>query len=257
MLDGGSGSDTASYAAMQAGVSVNLAKGAATGAGLSHSLVSMENATGGAGDDVLRGDRGANTLDGGAGDDVLKGSGGDDVFVISQGNDTLNGGGGSDTIYFDVGAAVLPIAHYSYYGYDWGVSANIYVEGDWSFTIDLRNGSVVHQIGEGGSASLKSIENVRIVNGFGADRVIGTDGDNEIWVGRGNNYVEAGGGDDAIYGGGWGDTEIEAIAGLEHDEGHLILGDWQSDNEVLRGGAGDDIIYGSGKCPVVAATIPC
>ena len=105
----------------------------------------------------------------------------------------------------------------------------------------------MHQIGEGGSASLKSIENVRIVNGFGADRVIGTDGDNEIWVGRGNNYVEAGGGDDAIYGGGWGDTEIEAIAGLEHDEGHLILGDWQSDNEVLRGGAGDDIIYGSGK----------
>lgn len=245
-IDGGSGSDTVSYASMKTGISVNLAKGTATGPQVSHSINSVENATGGSGDDVLRGDRGSNTLDGGAGDDVLVGSGGDDVFVISEGNDSVKGGGGSDTLFFDIGTAALPNATFSYSEHARENSGSVSVTGDWSFTIDLRNGSVVHQIGEGGSASLKSIENVRLVNGFDADRVIGTDGDNEIWVGGGDNYVSAGAGDDTIYGGGWGDTEIEAIAGYWDDQGFFVLQPWQSGNEVLRGGAGDDVIYGSG-----------
>ncbi|WP_052710384.1 beta strand repeat-containing protein [Azospirillum thiophilum] len=91
-LDGGSGSDTASYAASAAAVAVDLASGSGTmGDATGDVLLSIENLTGGSGNDTLRGDGGANRLDGGAGNDVLEGRGG---------NDTLVGGSGSDTAVY-------------------------------------------------------------------------------------------------------------------------------------------------------------
>jgi Ca2+-binding RTX toxin-like protein len=131
-LDLGDGNDTLSYdptgpAITTAGVTVDLSAGFASGFG---SVVGVENATGGSGDDLFIGDAGNNTFVGGAGRDtyslanttagatITSGSAtsaeaGTDTlsqiedYIGSQGNDTilLNGGanlidgqGGDDTL---------------------------------------------------------------------------------------------------------------------------------------------------------------
>ena len=92
VLDGGDGVDTLSYAGSDAGVTVDLASGAAAGGHAAGDVISgFENLTGSAFADTLTGDGGANTLSGGAGDDLLTGGGGDDVIA---------GGAGSDTAVF-------------------------------------------------------------------------------------------------------------------------------------------------------------
>ncbi|WP_164886837.1 beta strand repeat-containing protein [Piscinibacter defluvii] len=101
VLDGSGGTDTVSYAAMTGSVTVNLATGLATGAGGSDSLISIENAVGGAGDDALSGNVGANVLTGGAGADTLAGAGGADLFVFNSlaGADTVTDlASGSDRV---------------------------------------------------------------------------------------------------------------------------------------------------------------
>lgn len=69
--------------------------------------VTIENATGGSGDDVLLGNSADNTLTGGdgndnlfgrTGNDTLNGDGGHDVLNGDEGNDTLNGGVGNDVL---------------------------------------------------------------------------------------------------------------------------------------------------------------
>ncbi|MEX0758850.1 MAG: hypothetical protein WD100_04660, partial [Tistlia sp.] len=68
LLDGGEGNDTVSYARSDAGVTVDLLAGAASGGDAEgDTLVSIENVIGSAHDDVLTGDGGDNLLDGGAG----------------------------------------------------------------------------------------------------------------------------------------------------------------------------------------------
>ncbi len=59
----------------------------------------IENAVGGAGDDVLIGNAAANRLLGGAGDDRLLGGAGNDVLYGGAGFDRLWGGAGNDTLH--------------------------------------------------------------------------------------------------------------------------------------------------------------
>lgn len=94
IINGGAGSDWVRYDkdyifSGVLGVTVNLAAGTATdGFGDTDTLISIENASGSAANDVLTGDGGANILLGQYGDDTLAGGGG---------NDTLNGGADNDT----------------------------------------------------------------------------------------------------------------------------------------------------------------
>jgi Ca2+-binding RTX toxin-like protein/subtilisin-like proprotein convertase family protein len=92
-LTGGDGSDTASYAGTSGDVTVTLETTRAqnTGAAGRDTLRSIENLTGGDGDDTLTGNSDANILSGGAGDDTLLGGGGGDTFVFKSGD-------GDDTI---------------------------------------------------------------------------------------------------------------------------------------------------------------
>jgi Ca2+-binding RTX toxin-like protein len=57
----------------------------------------IEGVTGGAGGDILIGDRSAETLVGGNGNDFLFGQGGNDTLLGLLGDDLLSGGGGNDT----------------------------------------------------------------------------------------------------------------------------------------------------------------
>src|SRR5262249_6616736 len=88
-LDGGNGPDTASYADATAGVTVDLAITGPqnTGEGFD-TLISIENLTGSAFGDTLKGTSGNNILNGGAGDDMLLGGGGRDFFDGRAGHGT-------------------------------------------------------------------------------------------------------------------------------------------------------------------------
>lgn len=74
----------------------------------------IENASGGTGNDFLRGNGAANTLNGGAGNDTLIGLAGDDTLIGGFGNDTLSGGDGSDVFVFNtMPSAVDTVSDYT------------------------------------------------------------------------------------------------------------------------------------------------
>jgi Ca2+-binding RTX toxin-like protein len=92
LLGGTGGHDRVSYADHTAGVTVRIGGMAAGGAPGEGDVIGadVEDAQGGAGDDLLIGTDAADTLDGGGGKDRLEGLGGDDHLS--------GGGGGADTV---------------------------------------------------------------------------------------------------------------------------------------------------------------
>jgi Ca2+-binding RTX toxin-like protein len=163
VLDGGDGADTASYAEASAGVTVDLALAGPqnTGEGVD-TLISIENLTGSAFADTLKGTSGDNALTGGAGDDTL---------VSLGGNDILDGGDGLDTV--------------SYAGVATGVRVDLSVTGS--------------QFIGSGSQRLISIENV--TGSAFADTLIGNGGANALSGGGGNDRLTGGLGRDTLTGG--------------------------------------------------------
>jgi Ca2+-binding RTX toxin-like protein len=98
-LFGGAGSDTASYLFATDGVTADLENAASNvGEAEGDTFNSIENLSGSADDDSLRGDDDANRISGGAGDDDLFGRGGDDVLLGDAGNDTILGSDGADVL---------------------------------------------------------------------------------------------------------------------------------------------------------------
>jgi Ca2+-binding RTX toxin-like protein len=98
VLDGGGGTDTASYSTAAAGVIVNLGLAAAqntVGAGLD-TLLNIENLTGSSFADTLTGNGVNNVLSGLVGNDRLLGGNGNDTLLGGVGNDRLDGGTGND-----------------------------------------------------------------------------------------------------------------------------------------------------------------
>ena len=74
-------------------------------------LIDMDGAVGGAGADVLIGNRYGNALYGGTGNDAIRGGGGDDYVDGERGVDRLSGGSGDDEIAAgdgSYGGAVMP-----------------------------------------------------------------------------------------------------------------------------------------------------
>jgi len=89
--DGGEGDDALRFDGASFPVTVDLAAGDghAESAGWSFTVAGLETVIGGAGDDRLLGDGGANRLAGGGGDDVIDGRGGPDRLAGDAGDDTL------------------------------------------------------------------------------------------------------------------------------------------------------------------------
>jgi Tol biopolymer transport system component len=113
-LWGGAGSDTASYAGTGGKVYASIEGSDAyvdSGAGyaITDAYNSIENLTGGSGNDVLIGDAGANRLQGGAGADQLYGRGGADTFVYAAYADSTIGGGYDTITDFQSGADKLDL----------------------------------------------------------------------------------------------------------------------------------------------------
>ena len=166
------GSDTLSYATTVAAVAVavNLSTGVASGM---NTLTSIENVTGGLGNDSIIGNGGANILTGLNGADNIDGGGGDDVIVATagDGNDTYNGGAGTD--FYNLS----------------NTTANA--------TVNLATGTATST--QTGTDTLINIEGV--LGGFGADNLTGSNNADILDGGAGADVVSGGAGNDTLSGG--------------------------------------------------------
>ena len=242
-INGGAGSDTVSYRSHAGAVSVDLAQGIGTivGTAVRDTLIGIENATGGAGNDVLHAAASGSVLDGGAGNDTLTGGAGNDTFHLTAGSDVIAGGAGSDTVVLDFGYDAYPGLTYSGYTdyFDDGQWLTTYGGGtDADLSVNLASGSVASHHGPSVHGALTGIENV--TTGAGNNSVTGSAGANVISVGHGANVVNAGGGNDVIYGS---NTQTEWAAWADNPDRAEFI-DERDAHEVLRGGAGSDTIVG-------------
>ena len=106
ILDGGSGINTADYSGSNAGVSIDLETGAASGGDAEgDTITGIQNVVGSNFNDTLTGDSGDNTLIGGGGDDILVGGAGNDLLVGGRGADQLIGGDGIDAVDYSTSIA--------------------------------------------------------------------------------------------------------------------------------------------------------
>jgi Ca2+-binding RTX toxin-like protein len=225
-LNGGSGTDTANYSDSAVGVVVSLLSGSGSGGtAQGDSLISIENLTGSAHDDLLVGDDGNNVLTGLEDADTLKGGGGSDTLYGDSGNDRLKGGGGADTLNGGSGVDTA-----DYYGSSAGVFVSLYDD--------------IAAAGDAEGDELNSIENL---NGSSHnDDLWGNDGVNVIKGMNGNDTLKGYGGNDLLEGGDDQDTlyGMDGIDILHGDNGNdNLFGGNQNDN--LTGGAGNDKLNGN------------
>jgi Ca2+-binding RTX toxin-like protein len=227
-IDGGIGIDTADLGDLSQPLAIDLAQGQASGAGVTLSLLGIEDVIATDGADSVTGDDGANSLDGGVGDDTLNGGAGDD---------TLNGGDGDDTV--------------SYQGAPSGV------------TVDLQTDAAS---GGAGADTLVSIEHV-IGSEFGdtisgdafANRLEGRGGDDVLNGRAANDTLDGGAGSDtASYADAAGAVSIDLAAGvasggagndtligIENVQGSRFV-------DTLSGDDGDNLIRGMGSADQIA-----
>ncbi|WHU00963.1 hypothetical protein [Sphingomonas sp. NIBR02145] len=233
LLDGGAGIDRVDYGSSAAGVTVDLANGAASGGeAAGDRLIGIEAVEGSAFADTLSGTDGADWFGGGAGNDRIDGRGGDDLLVGGAGADTLIGGAGFDSAdYSGSGAAV---------------------------TVDLVAGT-----GSGGDAQGDVLSGIERLVGSGFDDVLSGDAfDNVLVGGAGADRLTGGGGiDTADYStsgaavavtlggtGSGGDAQGDVLSGIENlagsGFGDVLTGDGTAN--ALSGGAGNDRLVGNG-----------
>jgi Ca2+-binding RTX toxin-like protein len=270
-LDGGAGVDTLDYAAYTAGVTVNLATGAATGTGAlpAGGAFGFENVTGGSGNDVLTGTSAANRLSGGAGNDKLNGGGGTDRLVETAdvnftlrdtslsglGNDVLSGietatltGGAGDNVLnaaaFTLGGVTL----------DGGAGNDTLTGGSKADTLTGGTGDDVLKGGAGADRVVETADvhfvltNTRLtgngtdtLNAVEAATLIGGAGDNVInaVAFTGVSILDGGAGNDTLTGGAGANT----LLGGDGDD--TLTGGGGNDN--LQGGADHDTLVEAGN----------
>jgi len=205
-LDGGDGNDTASYTTSNAGVTINLASGAATGGhAAGDTLTSIENVTGSDLNDTLIGNANDNVLDGGAGNDTLTGG---------AGTNTLIGGAGADRFLAGVGVD----------SFDGGIGFDTvdYRASTSRIVLNLDTGGT---FGDAAGDSYSSIERLYATD-FN-DTIFGSDANEFLYGEGGNDTINGGGGIDRIYGG---------------DGNDIQRG--QDGNDTLYGSAGADQLNG-------------
>ena len=226
LLNGGTGTDTASFAAVGAtllnGVTVSLSlQGAAQSTGSGNmTLVGIENLSGTGLADTLTGDSGTNLLCGAGGDDTLVGGAGNDTLLGDAiftafnpldgtlqtpglfadasvftgqvaGNDLLEGGLGNDTL--DGGA---------------GIDTASYAHASAGVTVNLATGT---SSGADDNDTLVNIEN--LTGSAFNDTLTGNSGANTLDGGAGADTIQGGAGDDLLIGGDGADS-LDGGAGM-------------------------------------------
>ena len=277
VLDGGTGSDTASFANLGLGLTVTL-NGASDGtAGVFGSsfatLRNIENVTGGLGDDTITGDANANVIEGGSGNDTLDGGAGIDTVAFTgstavtvnlaagtatgQGNDTIVNfenvrtgsgndtvtGDGNDNVFFDGGGNDI-------YNGAGGIDTIDYSNIASAVSVNL-NTTTAQTVSTVNSDTITNIENV-VGSLTAANTLIGNALANTLTGGAGIDTIQGNAGNDTIFGGAGNDILLGGTTGaLDDGSADILDGGDGSDylsggqgNDILRGGAGDDTLVG-------------
>jgi Ca2+-binding RTX toxin-like protein len=280
LLDGGIGSDTASFAGVASGVTATL-NGALDGSasivgGTIATLRSIENLVGSSNADTLTGDGNANVIEGGLGDDTLDGGLGVDTLRFTGstavtvnlatltaqntgwGSDTISGfenvrtgsgvdnitGDGNDNTFFDGGGADT-------YNGAGGTDTLDYTNATSTLTVNLNTVTAQNTGTSTGSDTITNIENVtgalsninNLTGNAVANRFTGGSLVDTIIGNGGNDVVFGGAGNDFILGGSDGTLDDSSADTLEGGNGQDILAGGQG-ADILRGGDGDDQLVG-------------
>ncbi|MGV2333389.1 MAG UNVERIFIED_CONTAM: M10 family metallopeptidase C-terminal domain-containing protein [Planctomycetaceae bacterium] len=169
------------------------------------SSMSVENITGGSGDDTLTGNALNNTLTGGAGNDSLDGDDGRDLLCGEAGNDRLIGGPGNDTYTFNTNTALGSDSLTDSSGIDqldFANSVNNLAVNLGSTAVQTINTNLTLTLD-----SATSIENV--YGGSGNDTLSGNSLNNLLVGGPGNDVLTGGSGNDG-YG-----FDVDSILGSD------------------------------------------
>jgi Ca2+-binding RTX toxin-like protein len=181
------GADRLSYAGTTAAVTVDLAAGTASGFA---SILNIENATGGSGNDTFIGDGAVNNFAGGLGDDTY--------FVGAGDTITEAAGAGIDQVFTTATTFTLSAN-----------VENLTYTGAGNFT---GNGSAVNNVITGGTGVDLLSGNGgadTLIGGGGADLLQGGAGDDILVGGAGNDTLNGGAGNDMfVFGPGFGDDVI-------------------------------------------------
>ncbi len=242
-LDGGAGTDTASYEGSAQGIYVDLDLGTATGGDAEgDTLTNIENLTGSDHDDTLIGDAGANVLNGGDGADTLDGGAGNDRIEGGGGGDTMTGGAGSDTFVFASGGTDGDIITDFTQGQDFidltdfgGTdldSISVTDDGGGNAFVYLPSGDDVTLQGVAPSA-VDNSDFITFAGTSGNDTLSGSAVADGIHGGAGDDTINAGDGDDVIYGGAGSD-----IAYGEAGDDIYVFAEGDLGNDAFYGGAG-------------------
>ncbi len=245
-LEGGTGNDTASYTGSLTNISASLVTNLGSGGDAAgDQYFSIENLTGGDGNDSLTGDANTNILNGGTGDDILSGGAGDDILIGGVGGDTLDGG--SDLITGDTASYADSVADVNA-SLATGAGSNGDAAGDLYINIENLTGGA-------GNDTLSGDVNSNILSGGAGDDILlgglGSDildgGSNTI-TGDTASYAGSGMAIDASLLSNTGsngiDTDtfidIENLIGSSY--GDILTGD--GNDNILTGGAGADVLNG-------------
>ena len=282
-INGGGGQDTISYSFAFApdgiqyttnedgdrlpvqGVTIDLLTQRATDfAGDVDTLVSIEHAIGGTGNDILRGNGFDNYLGGAEGKDTIQGGGGNDTLDGGTGNDRMLGGLGNDTYLLDSAADV--VVELSKQGTDtvrtglatYALGANVENLVATNATNHRFTGNGLDNLiigGAGADTIAGGIGNDTIDGGAGIDRMLGSAG-NDLFIATagdvviealnaGHDTVQATGGT-FVLGANIEDLVLAGTAtnGTGNGLANIIIGN--SLGNVLSGGAGNDTLDGGG-----------
>jgi Ca2+-binding RTX toxin-like protein len=191
--------------------------------------VTIENATGGSGNDTLTGNEAANTLTGSAGNDSLSGGDGNDLLHGGAGADSLAGGAGDDNLYV-IGNDESLIGDS---GYD-----QVLVQDTAGVSVTVGSG-VEYALGNTGHDAINATgltTQISLHGGLGNDTLTG---------GTRGDWIDGGSGDDRLYGGANGDTIIGGagndtlFGGAGNDQFTLGIG---NDVCVIENGSGNDTV---------------
>jgi Ca2+-binding RTX toxin-like protein len=271
-VDGGPGDDVIEGSLTTAASTAVVTAAAGSCEVECHLEVGSQTFEGGAGDDIVYGDRGNDILRGNAGDDRLYGGIGDDRLEGGPGNDWLSGGFGSDTIdggegddfvrgdgtidhIFDTGGGfdTLSFATGVTPGFGAGKAPAVPgfpkgAEGERGVVVNLGAGGL--DADDGIAASGGGVDEVqpgafeRIIGSPFSDWIVGTGASEEIIGGGGADVIQGGGGEDVLRGGADGDY-------LEGGPGSVMYGESGAAVVDFCTGGGTEVGCGSSTAAVV------